>query len=80
MTKAMRANIRDNPFRPMRPLSRTELQVAADISNLLLLLDIGHSYGLVDEKGRINAARCEEMLARARDLGMTPRTPGPAGS
>jgi hypothetical protein len=67
-----------NPFRPPMPRTRPELQAASDVANLLLLLDLGRTWDLVDGKGRINKERCEAILARAKQVAIAPRTPGPA--
>jgi hypothetical protein len=68
-----------NPFRPRTPLNQMEWQCAVDVANLLLALDTGKTWGLVDDQGRINTKRCEEFLARGKTLLVEPRTLGPGG-
>jgi hypothetical protein len=68
-----------NPFRSRQPKGRSEWQAAANAANLLLALEIGRTWDLVDDHGRVNAAKCEDILARANGMAIVPTTPGPAG-
>lgn len=69
-----------NPFRPeRRPKSRSEWQAAIDVANLLMLIDHGRTWGLIDDAGKINLQLCEDFLARGNELSLQPRTPGPGG-
>jgi hypothetical protein len=69
---------RDNPFRPRTPIGAPEWRCAVEIANLLIALDLGRIWGLIDVDGRINVGRCESFLARGKTLGYTPTTIGPA--
>lgn len=68
-----------NPWRPAVPKTPIEWQAAVDVANLLLLLEMGRTWALVDEQGRVNRERCENFIATAKARLIYPRTPGPAG-
>jgi hypothetical protein len=54
------------------PQTPAEWQEAVDIAEACLLLDASRQYGLVVGGSPVNVARCEEVLRRGRELGVTP--------
>jgi hypothetical protein len=67
-----------NPFAELRqPENLDEWQVVADLSNLLLTLDIAGRFGLFERRIKVNRKRCEDLLAVAYSKGISPRTLGP---
>lgn len=54
------------------PVSREEWQDAADAAHGALTLEAARQYGLVTGGPGVNVGRCQEILRKARALGVTP--------
>jgi hypothetical protein len=54
------------------PKTPAEWQDAVNAAEAALLLESARLYGLVRGGPIVNVARCEEILARGRDEGVTP--------
>jgi hypothetical protein len=65
----MRENVRD-------PRTPAEWQDAANAAQAALLLDSARQYGLVTGSPAVHVNRCEDILSRARDRGITPHPVG----
>jgi hypothetical protein len=65
-------------FRQTWPRNKIEMQAAVDAANFCLFLDTARYWGLLNNRGAVNKARCEEILSRGKALQIGPRTPGPA--
>ena len=57
---------------PRDPATAEEWQEAVDAAHGMLLLDSARRYGLVSGGPKIDAGRCEEILRRGAERGMTP--------
>lgn len=57
---------------PLEPRTREEWQHVADIAGGALVLRDARRYGLVVGGPIVNAARCEEILKRAAEIGVKP--------
>ncbi len=55
------------------PRTRPEWQEAADTAELMLALESCRLYGLLQGGSGVNVMRCEEILERARAMGIEPR-------
>jgi len=68
-----------NPFAPAPgPQSRAEWQVAADLANLVLLLEQARRWNLIGEDGKPNIDLCQDYITRAGVQAIVPRNLGPA--
>lgn len=65
----------------MRPVTEKQWQDAADsaevlarltTARVLLFLELGRLFGLVDESGEVDARACRETLEDAKEQGITP--------
>lgn len=66
----------------MRPVTREQWQDAVDAADLLariatakvlLFIEMGRLFGLVDENGEVDIQACHEAIEDARSQGVTPR-------
>ena len=55
------------------PQTPEEWQEAVDAAHFCLLVDSCRQYGLIDTDMVIDQARCEDLLARGKRLGITPQ-------
>ncbi len=57
---------------PQEPKTPAEWQDAVDQAYFWTLLDSARAYGLVKGGPKVNLDRCEEVLARGREMGIEP--------
>lgn len=58
--------------RPPDPETPEQWQEAVNAANLWLMIDAARQYGLLTAPD-VNVDRCEEVLARGKELGYTPQ-------
>ena len=60
-----------DPFAPPRnPIGDAELLVAAQIAQSLMRMEMARRWGLVDDKGKPNLERCEQIRGLASEKGL----------
>jgi hypothetical protein len=65
-----------HPSPALEPETPAQWQKAVDLAEMYLLLDSAQAYGLIRGAPPVNTGRCQELIARGKERGITPDPEG----